>query len=81
MAAASASAAGVVRVSTVYTPPENRARGYAQSCVEALTKRILSQSHRCALFADLKNPTANAVYRRIGYQPVTEMLTYRLGAE
>jgi hypothetical protein len=26
----------------------------------------------CVLFTDLANPTSNAIYRRIGYQPVCD---------
>ena len=32
---------------------------------------------RPILFTDLSNPTSNAVYRRIGYQAVAEILRYR----
>jgi predicted GNAT family acetyltransferase len=49
------------------------------ACVAALTRKILSQGHRCALFASLGDPTANAVYRRTGYKPVAEFMTIKLG--
>ncbi len=77
MAAWRTPAAGVVRVGLVYTPPERRSRGYAGACVEALTKRVLAENNRCVLYADLQNPTANAIYRRIGYEGVCETLTFR----
>jgi predicted GNAT family acetyltransferase len=30
------------------------------------------------LYTDLANPTSNAIYRRIGYLPVTDAAMYRL---
>lgn len=60
-------------VGGVYTPPELRNRGYATSCVAALSQRLLdSGSAFCCLFTDLGNPTSNAIYQRIGYRQVAE---------
>lgn len=62
-----------ISVNLVYTPPEHRGRGYATSCVAELTDRALLSGRRfCCLYADLANPTANAIYRRIGYRPVCD---------
>jgi predicted GNAT family acetyltransferase len=33
----------------------------------------------CILHTQLANPTSNAIYRRIGYEPVSEVLFYRFG--
>ena len=62
-----------ISVNLVYTPPEQRGRGYATSCVAELTDRALRAGRRfCCLYTDLANPTANAIYRRIGYRPVCD---------
>jgi uncharacterized protein len=68
---------GVVRLSGVYTPPEKRKRGYAAACVYTLSKQLRDAGYRCALYADLGNPTSNSIYRRIGYRAVAEALRYR----
>lgn len=68
---------GVVRVQLVYTPPENRGKGYASACVASLSKQVRDEGHRCILYTDLGNPISNAVYRRIGYSVVTEGIQYR----
>ena len=61
---------GIV-VTGVYTPPALRGRGYASSCVAALSQRLLDEGYGfCALYTDLSNPTSNHIYRRIGYRPV-----------
>jgi predicted GNAT family acetyltransferase len=67
-----------IRVSGVYTPPDLRSRGYAHACVAALTARMLAEGRRfCLLYTDLANATANALYRRVGYQPVSESAMWR----
>jgi uncharacterized protein len=58
-------------VSMVYTPPDLRSQGYATSCVAALTQRMLDSGKKfCCLYTDLTNPTSNAIYQKIGYEPV-----------
>jgi predicted GNAT family acetyltransferase len=76
MASASEPVAGVVRVQYVYTPPEQRGAGYATACVEHMSRVMTGRGLRCVLFTDLANPTSNAIYRRIGYEAVAEILGY-----
>jgi len=79
-ASASEPVAGVTRVGFVYTPPEHRRQGYAGACVAALSACVLAEDGGiCILYTQLANPTSNAVYRRIGYEPVMEGLVYRFG--
>ena len=62
-----------IRVGPVYTPPEHRGRGYATSLVAELTaERLAAGLTFCFLFTDLSNPTSNAIYARIGYEPVAD---------
>lgn len=79
IAAVSSGVAGVVRVAFVYTPPEHRGRGYAAACVAAVSANVAGAGQECLLYAQLQNPTSNALYRRIGYEPVGEVLIYRFG--
>lgn len=66
-----------ITVGLVYTPPELRGRGYATSCVAALSQRLLDEGRQfCTLFADLANPTSNAIYQRIGYRPICDFDEY-----
>jgi predicted GNAT family acetyltransferase len=74
--------AGVVRIGPVHTPVERRRQGYAEALVRAVTAQALARgAQRTALYTQLDNPTSAAIYRRIGYRPVAEMLVYRLGAD
>ncbi len=64
-------------ISAVYTPPEQRNKGYATSCVASLTQKLLSEHYSfCSLFADLANPTSNSIYARIGYVPLGDALEF-----
>ena len=61
------------RIAPVYTPPEHRGRGYATALVAELSRHLLAQGRfPLYLFADTENPTANGVYRRVGFRPAGE---------
>jgi hypothetical protein len=75
MAGRSRPAAGIVRVGPVYTPPEQRRRGYGGAATVAVTQGALDDgSDGVVLFTDLANPTSNSLYVRLGYRPVTDRL-------
>jgi uncharacterized protein len=67
-----------ISIGPVYTPPELRGRGYATSCVAALSQQLLDASFTyCTLFTDLNNPTSNDIYQQIGYRPVCDFQEIR----
>jgi uncharacterized protein len=66
-----------IRVAWVYTPPENRGKGFAGACVAALSQKLLDDGRKlCFLYTDLANPTSNHIYQAIGYEPVTDASVY-----
>lgn len=77
MATYTLAAAGVSRVGLVYTPPDHRRHGYAAACTAAVTVTALAAgAERCVLYTQLQNPKSNAIYRRLGYEPISEHLRY-----
>lgn len=77
MAAWSGGALRYARVNFVYTPPGRRGRSYASNCVAALSRRLLESGKTgCCLFTHADNPTPNAIYRRLGYEPVGSFREY-----
>jgi uncharacterized protein len=67
-----------ISVNLVYTPPEQRRKGYASACVAALSQRLLEVGYKfCCLFTDLDNPTSNRIYMEVGYQPVCDHEEHR----
>jgi len=76
MAAVTAPQFRVSRVQYVYTPPHDRRNGYAEALMRSLTARLLGEGLLPMLFADLGNPTSNALYLRTGYRAVAEVVRY-----
>lgn len=77
MARHTATVAGVSRLGWVFTPPARRGSGYATACVGHLSARLRTDHVEVVLYADLANPTSNRLYRRLGYEAVSEVLHYR----
>lgn len=66
-------------LSLVYTPPEERGKGYATACVAGLSRLLLREGNGyCGLFTDLGNPISNHIYKKMGYAPVCDFTLYRL---
>ncbi|PEL41115.1 GNAT family N-acetyltransferase [Bacillus wiedmannii] len=62
-----------ITVNFVYTPKEARKKGYASSCVAALSQRMLDEGYKTTtLYTDLANPTSNKIYQEIGYEQIAE---------
>ena len=62
-----------IRIGPVYTPPEHRRRGYGSAITAAVSELVLERGRRfCFLYTDLANPTSNAIYQRLGYEPVCD---------
>jgi uncharacterized protein len=61
----------------VYTPPEQRGKGYSTSTVSELCRQILKSGCQfCSLFADPDNPISNSIYQKIGFYAVSDSISY-----
>ncbi|MEV5608046.1 GNAT family N-acetyltransferase [Streptomyces sp. NPDC052225] len=68
---------GVAQVDPVYTPAGLRGRGYAAAVTVEVTRAALAGgAAQAALCTDAGNPTSNALYRRLGYELVTDWAVY-----
>ena len=66
-----------VRVGAVYTPPEQRKKGFASAVTAGVSQYLLGRGFKfCFLFTDLLNPTSNHIYQQIGYKPVCDVDRY-----
>ena len=71
LAARTPAVAGVARIAPVYTPPEHRRRGYATAVTAACTADALARdAERVVLYTDVADPSANAMYQRVGFRPI-----------
>jgi len=67
-----------VRIGPVYTPTDQRRKGYGSAVTAALSQLLLDGGRKyCFLFTDLNNPTSNHIYQTIGYEPVCDMDEWR----
>lgn len=76
MAALSRSVGQGITVSLVYTPGDQRRKGYASNLVAQVSKHALNDYEYCSLYTDLSNPTSNSIYMKIGYKPVVDSAMY-----
>ncbi|WP_318614084.1 GNAT family N-acetyltransferase [Sporosarcina sp. YIM B06819] len=61
-----------VTVSFVFTPHEERKKGYARTIVAACSTELLKNYDFCVLYTDLMNPTSNKIYQEIGYKRIAD---------
>lgn len=75
LASHSAVIGSTARIGPVYTPEPERRRGYGAAVTAAAVESArLQGAVEALLFADLGNPTSNATYRRLGFEPVEEFV-------
>ncbi|MFF3845954.1 GNAT family N-acetyltransferase [Streptomyces sp. NPDC002328] len=68
---------GQIQVDVVYTPSHLRGRGYAAAVTAEVSRAALAEGAKdVVLFADLSNPTSNALYQRLGYRPLADWAVY-----
>ena len=66
-------AVGVSRIGPVFTPSAQRGHGYGAAVTAAACHWARAAgADEVVLFTDLANPTSNAIYQRIGFQPVAD---------
>lgn len=71
---------GVSRIGAVFTPPESRRKGYAAALVASVCAWLRGEeAANAVLYAQLANPSSNGIYRRLGFEAVSEALAYRFG--
>lgn len=61
-----------VTVSFVFTPQEERKKGYARTMVAAGSEELLKTYDFCVLYTDMLNPTSNKIYQEIGYRKIAD---------
>lgn len=65
------------RISQVYTPPAERAKGYCTATVRHLCNELIAAGERiCYLFAEIGNPASNRAYDKIGFDRGCEFRQY-----
>jgi uncharacterized protein len=67
-------------IAFVYTPPEQRRKGYAAAVTAAISQHALDSGYEfCALYTDADNTTTNHIYPMLGYMRQIEATDWRFG--
>jgi GNAT superfamily N-acetyltransferase len=70
---------GTARIGPVHTRPEHRGRGHGAAVTAAAARLATARgAEEILLFTDLANPTSNALYARLGFVGVTDLVDARL---
>ena len=64
-------------IAPVYTPPDQRGRGYAGSVTAAVVEKIFGEGKEAAcLYTDLRNRGSNRCYAKVGFTPHCDAWLY-----
>ncbi|QTD41323.1 GNAT family N-acetyltransferase [Sporosarcina sp. Te-1] len=61
-----------ITVTLVFTPTDQRRKGYARTLVAHVSKELLREYSFCVLYTDMLNPTSNKIYKEIGYKHIAD---------
>jgi hypothetical protein len=70
---------GMIRLGPVFTPVDLRSRGYGAAVTAAVSAAAQQLATEVLLFTDLSNPISNAIYQRLGYEPVHDRWVVHCG--
>lgn len=67
-------------IAFVYTPPEQRRKGYGAAVTAALSQHALNSGYQfCTLYTDAENTTTNHIYQTLGYLRQADASDWRFG--
>lgn len=79
MAVAARKLAHGTTITYVFTPEENRGKGYAAANIYYLSRELLEQGNEfCTLFVDKKNMLSSRAYEKVGYKAVGDLYEYKV---
>jgi predicted GNAT family acetyltransferase len=68
-----------IAIARVYTPRDQRCKGYSTACMDGLSRYYLDHGNEyCTLFVEKKNPSSNRVYKKVGYVVLEDNYDYRI---
>ena len=64
------------RINHVYTPVEERCKGYAKNLIYVLTNKALDDGFIPVLYTDYNYPASNKAYKSVGYEDVGVLISF-----
>ena len=64
------------RINHVYTPVEERCKGYAKNLIYVLTNKALDEGFIPVMYTDYNYPASNKAYKAVGYEDVGVLINF-----
>ena len=68
----------MAKLSHVYTPVEERRKGYCASLIASITKMLLEKGYEPMLYTDFHYEASNHAYEKVGYQLKTVLINFKM---
>ena len=68
----------LAKISHVYTPPEERKKGYCASLIYSVTKLLLEKGYEPMLYTDYHYEASNKAYQKVGYENQGLLINYKI---
>ena len=66
------------KVTHVFTPKEERGKGYCQYLVYSLTKKLLEEGYTPLLYTDYNYKASNEAYKKVGYEDEGILINFKI---
>ena len=64
------------RINHVYTPVDERCKGYAKNLIYVLTNKAIEDGFIPVLYTDFNYPASNRAYMSVGYEDVGVLINF-----
>ena len=68
----------LAKITHVYTPKEERRKGYCQYLIYSLSKKLLEEGYTPVLYTDYKYEASNRAYRKVGFIDKGTLMNYKI---
>lgn len=66
------------KITHVFTPKEERGKGYCQYLVYSLSKLLLEEGYKLLLYTDYKYKASNTAYKNVGYKDQDILINFKI---
>ena len=68
----------IAKITHVYTPPEERKKGYCKYLIYSLTKKLLEENYKPMLYTDYNYEASNRAYKGVGFEDKGILINYKI---
>lgn len=69
------------KITHVFTPKEERGKGYCQNLVYSLSKKLIEDGYKPVLYTDHHYDSSNHAYKKVGFEDVGYLINYKIFTE